>query len=283
MGQMRICGKIYSAVAILAATMILVGSVGILTLWEYHQRAAGMKAAANSALLAAKVDGLIYAVSMDSRGIYMSRNSTEAEKFALPLLRNLDLLRETMGEWAAAGDSRRATFAEAVAAVEEFIHLRTELVRLSREAGIAKAQAFGDNDANRENRRTLTTLVQRLSAEEGATAQRLGAEMEVDYAWRSRLILIALAGGLAVGIAISSMMVSRAVTVPAASRNTPISSDLARAVQVFKNAAGHSDPQPARQSSPHELSERQSRDLLQAVASAQAAPSQSADRHNAVA
>jgi methyl-accepting chemotaxis protein len=132
-----------------------------------------------------RINGLVYAVVMDSRGIYMSADKDKAKPFGDGMLLQLKALQAYAQKLS---DEALAVEADAVQQarkhVDEFIAFRTEMVRLSREESPAAARVQGDNDANRNNRKALNDTLKGLSdryekhaAENVAAAERLRARV----------------------------------------------------------------------------------------------------------
>ena len=143
-------GKILAIVAALAAVVLLATGLCVSGMRSYHDQVAAMTQASERALLGEQMDKLVMAVVMDSRGIYMSADPSEAEKFAPALLKSLNTLQQRTAEWLAlAPIGAREQFADAARKVDEFVRFRKELVRLAREVDLKDARSFGDNDANR--------------------------------------------------------------------------------------------------------------------------------------
>src|ERR1700690_3536695 len=65
-------GKIYGIVSLLAVVTLLATAVGFSGMQSYHDQVAAMTRASERALLGERIDGLVTAVGMDSRGIYMA-------------------------------------------------------------------------------------------------------------------------------------------------------------------------------------------------------------------
>lgn len=64
--------KIYLVVALLALLTALIGVLGIDAMHTYNDKVYAIDRASARAIVGERVNGLIYAVVMDSRGIYMS-------------------------------------------------------------------------------------------------------------------------------------------------------------------------------------------------------------------
>jgi methyl-accepting chemotaxis protein len=206
--RIRIAGRIYLSVAIIVAIAVGGGALGVSTLTSYKTLAHGMEAASVRAVLAERVNGLILSVVMDSRGIYMSSTTVEADKFGMPLLQTLDRLRATLGEWQAlVPEARRGEFEDARQATEAFIKFRTELVRLAHEVNPAEARKFGDNDANRQNRSALNKSVSALAVRNQDEVGRLRERLDTDYATEVQTLVGTLAIGLLLGVAATAYVV----------------------------------------------------------------------------
>jgi len=215
MAALRLATKVYLAMATLALVALAVGTMGVATLNSYKGVVDEMAAASRGAVLAERVNGQVLAVVMDSRGIYMAQSPAESEKYAQPLLKNLDRLRAVLGEWreqVPAG--RRAEFDAAQQATEDFIRFRTELVRLSREVGLPQARAFGDNDANRKVRAALNDRIKALAEANEREVVSLGGLVNSEFAAKLTAFLSVLAVGLLAGGAVSAWVVSHHIVVP---------------------------------------------------------------------
>ncbi len=212
---MRLASKIYLATTILALVAVVVGILAMVSLRSYRGTVADMEATARSAVLAERVNGLVFAIVMDSRGIYMATTGAESEKFAAPLLKTLDKLRRTLAEWRdQVAPEERGHFADAEKATEEFIRFRTELVRLSREASLPEARAFGDNDANRKVRGALNDQLKALGTANEAEVVRLSALVDSSYGAKQVTFLVVLVAGLLFGFTVTGLVVSRQVVGP---------------------------------------------------------------------
>ncbi|MBV9826359.1 MAG: methyl-accepting chemotaxis protein [Alphaproteobacteria bacterium] len=223
----------------------------------YNRRVHQMQHVTHAAIVGEQVNGLILAVVMDSRGIYMARDHAEAEKYAPLIIRNLDLIKRKMQEWNEFSDPADAELMKkADARAAEFIQFRTELVRLSREATVQEARAFGDNDQNRNNRSALNQEMEALAAVDERHIQDL-AEATQHYFNEKIITMIALGvlavvlGGVAIALVIgyvtrpiarlTGAMTAlaggdKSVTVPARGRGDEIG-DMARALEVFREQA----------------------------------------------
>lgn len=131
-----------------------------------------------------RINRLVYAAVMESRGIYMSPDWVTAEPFATNLLRDLSSLRETAQAWQAeAIESQRANIDELAVRIKEFVRFRTELIRLGKEESTAAARAFGDNDANRKVRSALNESLITLTRAYELESARVRAKVEADQYW----------------------------------------------------------------------------------------------------
>jgi hypothetical protein len=119
---------------------------------------------ANAALNIERVNGLIYAIVMESRGIYMSTERTIVRRYADALLKRNRDLASVVAEWQTtvrADDAEQ--FAVLKQRINQFINFRNELVRRAIEIDPAAGREWGDNDANRSVRTALNEDLEALA------------------------------------------------------------------------------------------------------------------------
>ncbi len=126
-----------------------------------------------------RANGLVYAVVMESRGLYMTDDPAQIDRFGKGLERFLGNLGAVSKEWTAiVDDSDRALFASFDEQLQNFIRLRTQLVAEARTKGSAGARAIGDNEANRAVRTAFNAGIDKLA--EGYRKQVSEMEAERD-------------------------------------------------------------------------------------------------------
>ena len=254
---LKIGSKIYLLVGLLSAVALLTAVLGVLATRDLTEHTALLENAASREALGERVNGLIMAVVMDSRGVYMARDAAEVEKFGKPLLANLKLLDEQMAQWLRlVPAAERAPVERARASVAEFIRFRTELVRIGREKGSAEARPFGDNDANRSARQALNRDLEALVAATNAEGGRVRADMATAQDTWMTVMVAVLAAGIGLGAVLSILIARGQISRPVAAMtramndlaagNTAVAlppangsdelADMARALVVFRDA-----------------------------------------------
>jgi methyl-accepting chemotaxis protein len=161
-----------------------------------------------------RVNGLIYAVVMESRGIYMSSDIPSAKRFGDLLLKFNDRIAQVVQEWRAkvrADDAGQ--FEEFSKRIQQFIDFRKELVRLGTEVSPAKGREWGDNEANRSVRTALNKDLEKLAALYDARTKRIYIELQERLYW-SIWVLTALALAAVALAAIGTMIIRHSVTRP---------------------------------------------------------------------
>ncbi|WP_271575040.1 PAS-domain containing protein [Bradyrhizobium sp. CCBAU 11361] len=124
-----------------------------------HMQADSAAAAVNIG----RVNALIYAIVMESRGIYMSTEPAKVKQFAGELVKRNSELTAVMVRWEQTVQlDDLELFAAFKQRVMQFIDFRQELVRRGLEISPAAAREWGDNDANRTVRSNLNADLEAL-------------------------------------------------------------------------------------------------------------------------
>ncbi|WP_372617629.1 methyl-accepting chemotaxis protein [Falsiroseomonas sp.] len=196
----------------LAAGLILLGAVALggagVTFLALQQQAARQLETARlheAQALIERVRVGVYAVVMESRGLYLAASRRQAEGFARGLTRHLDDMQKAWSELRPRlppGEAATATRLEG--ALRGFVELRSELARIGVEEGREAADRLGNNDANRSNRTAFSNALDALSVSLDATVERLQAEA-VAASRRLALMLIGFAA-LAVSVVTGGML-----------------------------------------------------------------------------
>ena len=79
LANLKIGPKIYAVVGLLALVAAVIGWMGIEAMRVYSAQVDVISRASTRAVLGERVNGLVLAVVMDSRGIYMSRDAAEVK------------------------------------------------------------------------------------------------------------------------------------------------------------------------------------------------------------
>jgi methyl-accepting chemotaxis protein len=123
-----------------------------------------LQAMSQSRAFVERINGLVYAVVMDSRGIYMSTKKEDAEKFSAGQSKSLARMMTSLDDWASVVlPEDRENLSALRQRAEEFNRFRTELGRVGVEQGGPAARAMGDNDANRSNRQALNAQIDKIA------------------------------------------------------------------------------------------------------------------------
>ncbi|MEW6644954.1 MAG: PAS-domain containing protein [Pseudomonadota bacterium] len=170
--------KIYACIATLVTLVLLLVAGAILSSRLQQQFREEATASVSAALYAERANRLIYAVVMESRGVYMSPDSAKARLYAMSLLDRNRELAAVLDEWQGSVRHDDAEqFASFKRRVNQFIVFRNELARRAVEVSPAAGREWGDNDANRATRTALTEDLEalgRIYVERAARVSELG-------------------------------------------------------------------------------------------------------------
>ncbi len=213
--DMGIALKVNLAVAFLALVAVIMVVLGLQGLSVYQKEVEGMGQASKRAVLSEQINGLINAVVMDSRGIYMARDAAELEKFAKTMTTSLTTLDKRLTAYEAVIDPAvEKDMRDAIAQGRTFIRFRTDMMEAGRKSGADAARAIGDNDANRANRKAFNDTMIKLSQQQVAYVESTIDELDAFAATERNLMLIIAAIGIFTSVSFATWMVSRQVTKP---------------------------------------------------------------------
>ena len=172
--------KVFGVIGFLSLMPIACFGLTLFSMWQSDRAEQAVDAANKGAMHIAHLNGMVYAVVMDSRGIYMSPDWKTAEPYGRGILEHLAELKKIAAAWRLVVIEAERAKVEALAAnLEQFIAFRTELVRLAREETTAAARLFGDNDVNRKSRSDLNAKL--VDLEKDYTTLEQQAQALVDH------------------------------------------------------------------------------------------------------
>ncbi|HTG04195.1 MAG TPA: methyl-accepting chemotaxis protein [Bradyrhizobium sp.] len=213
--RLSIATKLYSVFALFA---LLTAAITVLSDYNSRRNAELIEAietASRAALNVERVNSLVYAVVMESRGVYMSTEPAVVKKYGDGLLKFNEQIRGVVKDWESivqADDSEQ--FAVFKKRIEQFVDFRKELVRRGVEIDAAAGREWGDNDANRAVRSALNKDLEALSKVYAERRKQIVRQGDVN---RTLALALTGLGGLAlVVVVIGVLIISRSVARPLA-------------------------------------------------------------------
>ena len=253
--QLSLAAKLYAVFALFGVLIAAITALSDYNTRRHLELTEAVETASRAALNVERVNSLVYAVVMESRGVYMSTEAAAVKKFGDGLLKFNGEILAVVKDWESiiqADDAQQ--FAVFKKRIEQFIDFRKELVRRGVEIGGAAGREWGDNDANRAVRSALNKDLEALSKVYAERSKQIARQGEAN---RQLSFLLTCLGGLAllvvgIGVLIISRLVARPlavitatikrvaegaenVEVPHTDRADEIGA-LARAIRVFQQA-----------------------------------------------
>jgi methyl-accepting chemotaxis protein len=251
----KISGKIYSLVAVMCLSSLLIGATAMFAMLGYGQKLEEYKLAAQRAYNGERLNRFVTAVVMESRGIYGAPSLDKAKKFADGLMDDLGEMDKVLAAWQPLVPAAQKTaFDKVVARAQEFKGFRTETVRLGTTVSIDAANKQGNNEANRENRKAFQKEIDAVVDVDKKALEAVEGSLQSFEHWIFVLVgltaALGIAAGAGFGFIIAKFHLSRpihritdtiravaegnfAIDIPFPGRKDEIG-DMARAVGVFK-------------------------------------------------
>lgn len=253
--RLSLATKLYSIFALFAALVIAVTALSDYNTRQNTALTQAVATASRAALNVERVNSLVYAVVMESRGVYMSTDAAVVKKYADGLLKFNDDILGVVKNWQAlvqADDSEQ--FAAFKKRIEQFVEFRKELVRRGVEINAAAGREWGDNDANRQVRSALNKDLEALSRVYAERSKKLATQADANH--MLAFVLTGLSVLAIIVVVIGVLIISRSVArplsvitdtikrvadgaegveVPHADRSDEIGA-LARAIKIFQEA-----------------------------------------------
>ena len=283
-GRLSLTTKLYAIFALFA---LLTAAIALLS--DYNSRRSAeltnaIETANAAALNVERVNSLVYAVVMESRGVYMSTEPAVVKKYGEGLLKFNAQILDVVKRWETivkADDAEQfATFKKRI---EQFVEFRKELVRRGVEINAAAGREWGDNDANRAVRSALNKDLEALSKVYAERAKQIAQQTETN---RELSFVLTCLGGVALAlVVIGIVIIARSIARPLASITAAIKQvadgaenvvvphsgradeigALARAIQVFQDAMGRNRNLASQVSQDSAAREERARHIEQSV------------------
>ncbi|BAR60173.1 methyl-accepting chemotaxis protein [Bradyrhizobium diazoefficiens] len=256
-GRFTLATKLYAIFALFA---LLTAAIAMLS--DYNSRRSAdlisaIETANAAALNVERVNSLVYAVVMESRGVYMSTEPAVVKKYGEGLLKFNAQILDVVKRWETiVRDDDAEQFATFRKRIEQFVEFRKELVRRGVEINAAAGREWGDNDANRAVRSALNKDLEALSKVYAERGKQIARQTETNRTLS--FVLTSLAGVALALVVIGIVIIARSIARPLASITATIKQvadgaenvvvpygnradeigGLARAIQIFQDAMG---------------------------------------------
>jgi methyl-accepting chemotaxis protein len=214
--KLSIAAKLYAIFALMATTTLALSVIAVLSARHHAALTDEFESANAGTWNVERVNGLIYAVVMESRGVYMSPDLTTSKIYADGILKFNAQIAKVVEYWKKSVRSDDAElFVQFSKRIAQFIDFRRELARLGTEVSPAAGREWGDNDANRSVRKALNQDLDKLTVLYEKRAKRVYAQ--IDRGIDETALWLSVFAGLAVMLAIAGVLViSRGIAKPLA-------------------------------------------------------------------
>ena len=216
LAQLSIAAKLYVIFTLLATVTIGLAAVSLLNTSRHVALTKEFESAFVGAENVDRINSLIYAVVMESRGIYMSPDIATAKKFAEGLTRFNDQIGSVVEKWQQSVlPEDAAVFAAFAERVRKFQEFRRDLVRRGTEISPESGREWGDNDANRTVRTALTNDLDKLGQLYANRSRMIYGQIESGI--HVTAIEVMVLGALALMLAMAgALMIRRSIARPLA-------------------------------------------------------------------
>lgn len=209
--KLSIAAKLYAIFALMAITALALSGSAVINARHYAALTDSYETSISGTQYVERINGLIYAVVAESRGIYMPNDAPARKQFETGLSDFLNRIEDLMDEWKkTVGDADEVLFERFSGRVAEFVAYRRELVRLSAEVGAAAAREWGE--ANRDDRNALNANLNALSEHYAKRAvqayDRINGDIDQGIWW------LALFAALAAFATIALLFIARGIVKP---------------------------------------------------------------------
>jgi methyl-accepting chemotaxis protein len=253
--KLSIAAKLYVIFALLATVTLALAAAAAINAHNYATLTDEFGAAFRGAHYAEEINSQLYAISLESRGIYLSADIAEARPFAESLQKHNEHLNEVVQQWEkfiSAADAER--YYDLASRIKEYRKFRHELVDRALQSGPAAAREFGFNANTRRVNDVFHDDMKALASSYSRRAERIYDEIDRSTKFTAWLMPSLASCSLllaAIGIFLIRRAVARpladitrvtetvaegnAVAIPYGARRDEIGA-LARSITVFQSA-----------------------------------------------
>src|SRR3977135_2575939 len=203
--RLSLAAKLYAIFALFAGLTAAITALSEYTTRSNPELTEAVATASHAALNVERVNSLVYAVVMESRGVYMSTEAAVAKKYGDGLLKFNDEILAVVKHWESivqADDAEQ--FAVFKKRIEQFVDFRKELVRRGVEIDSAAGREWGDNDANRAVRSALNKDLEALSKVYAERRKQIVRQGDVN---RPQALALTGLGGLALVVVVIGVLI----------------------------------------------------------------------------
>ncbi len=254
--QLSIASKLYAIFALLATATVALAAVAVISAYQHSVLTKEFESVYSGAMDVERVNGLIYAVGMETRGLVLATDDAGGRQHAAALQKFTDRIATVMKDWARhVRPEEAARFQEFSGRVKIFQDFRRELVRRANDQGVEAARQWAAFDDAGTVHTLLTNDLNRLAAGYAQRAEQLYAQVDSNIsatAWLMTILgsfalLLAGAGAYTIWRAVARPLaritrVTEAVaagesqiTVPYTERGDEVGA-LARTIAIFQAA-----------------------------------------------
>lgn len=209
--KLSIATKLYAIFALMAITALALSGSAIINARHYAALSSSYESAISGTQNVERINGLIYAVVAESRGIYMPGEDPTRKQFVDGLKDFLSRIESLMVEWQkGVGPDDADLFERFSKRVAEFVAYRRELVRLTVDVNPQAAREWGE--ASRDARKALNADLNALSERYAERAEqiygRINGDIDQSVWW------LALFAALAALATVALLFIARGIVKP---------------------------------------------------------------------
>lgn len=209
--KLSIAAKLYAIFALMAMTALALSGSAVINARHYAVLTTTYESANTGMKNIDRINGLIYAVVAESRGIYLPNDQANRQQFIDGLNGFLDRIEELMADWKKTIHADDAALFDSFSKrVASFIAYRRELVRIASEKGGEDARTWGE--ASRGERKELNADLKALTDQYANRAETAFTEINgnIDQGVR----WLAVFAGLAALATTALLFIARGIVQP---------------------------------------------------------------------
>jgi HAMP domain-containing protein len=212
--KLSIAARLYTIFALMAATTVALSVVAVSNSREHAALTEEFESANSGSWNVERINGLIYATVMDSRGIYMSADKAEVAKYADSLVKDTEQISAVIADWQrGVRNSDALAFSNFAVRINDYQDSLYKLAPFAKQSGAQAAREWADKNQPAEIRAVLSKDLAKLSQHYTDRASRIYTK--IDQGIDSTALLLSVLACSAVALALAgAAIIARSVTKP---------------------------------------------------------------------